>query len=358
MQLLNPKLLTPLVLALLTLAVTVPQTGAQSIYATPYAFTNFAGLAGAQGYMDDTGSAARFFHPEGLALDSAGNVYVGDENNVIRIITPAGVVTTLAGNPGVPGSADGQGSAAGFYGPDGVAVDSATNVYVADYFNHTIRKIDPAGNVTTLAGSPGVHGSADGQGSAALFYYPYGVAVDKATNVYVVDQFNNTIRKIDPAGNVTTLAGSPNAAGSADGTGSAARFNSPEHVALDAAGNLYVGEFNNDTLRMITPAGVVTTLAGSPGATGSTDGIGSTALFSALQGVAVDSAGDIYVADCNNHRISKGSILRPPILMLSWSVGGKLQSATNVLGPWVDVPNSSSPVIEQPTGPQNFYRVR
>ena len=161
-------------------------------------------------------------------MDSAGNVYVADSaNNTIRKVTPAGVVTTLAGLAGSCGSADGTGSAARFYCPAGVAVDSAGNVYVADMHNNTIRKVTPAGVVTTLAGLAGSPGSADGTGSAARFNDPYGVAVDSAGNVYVADTGNNTIRKVTPGGVVTTLAGLAGSAGSADGTGSAARFDYP-----------------------------------------------------------------------------------------------------------------------------------
>ena len=166
------------------------------------------GLAGSYGSADGTGSAARFYCPCGVAVDSAGNVYVADsDNHTIRKVTPGGVVTTLAGLAGSSGSADGTGSAARFYDPYGVAVDSAGNVYVADYRNHTIRKVTPGGVVTTLAGLAGSSGSADGTGSAARFYYPYGVAVDSAGNVYVADTCNNTIRKVTPGGVVTTLAG-------------------------------------------------------------------------------------------------------------------------------------------------------
>ena len=170
--------------------------------------TTLAGLAGSQGSADGTGSAARFAWPIGVAVDSTGNVYVADNgNDTIRKVTPAGVVTTLAGLAGSSGSADGTGSAARFYGPSGVAVDSAGNVYVADTGNYTIRKVTPAGVVTTLAGLAGTEGSADGTGSAARFSYPSGVAVDSAGNVYVADTGNNTIRKVTPAGVVTTLAG-------------------------------------------------------------------------------------------------------------------------------------------------------
>src|SRR5207253_1773206 len=151
----------------------------------------------------------------------------------IRQVTPAGVATTLAGSPGKSGSADGTGSAARFYGPFGVAVDSAGNVYVADKYNDTIRQVTPGGVVTTLAGLAGNDGSADGTGSAARFYCPVGVAVDSAGNVYVAAYHNDTIRQVTSAGVVTTLAGSAGKGGSADGTGSAARFYNPSGVAVD-----------------------------------------------------------------------------------------------------------------------------
>src|SRR5439155_300549 len=157
-------------------------------------------------------------------------------------ITPAGVVTTLAGLAVNPGSDGGTGSAARFSQPSGVATDSSGNVYVADSCNSTIRQITPAGVVTTLAGLAGNTGSDDGTGSAARFYYPYGVATDSSGNVYVADYFNSTIRKITPTGVVTTLAGLAGITGSADGTGSAARFNNTSGVATDSSGNVYVAD--------------------------------------------------------------------------------------------------------------------
>jgi streptogramin lyase len=268
--------------------------------------TTLAGTAGAYGSADGTGSAARFDYPSGVAVDGSGNVYVTDSNNnTIRKITPAGAVTTLAGTAGAYGSADGTGSAARFQYPSGVAVDASGNVYVADTYNHTIRKITPAGAVTTLAGTAGLSGSADGTGSAARFWYPYGVAVDGSGNVYVADTRNYTIRKITPAGVVTTLAGTAGARGSADGTGSAARFANPYGVAVDGSGNVYVADTDNDTIRKITPAGVVTTLAGTAGSVGSADGTGSAARFYFPEGVAVDASGNVYVADSYNSTIRK-----------------------------------------------------
>jgi len=228
--------------------------------------TTLAGLAGSSGSADGTGSAARFYNPYGVAVDSAGNVYVADTDNcTIRKVTPGGVVTTLAGLAGNRGSADGTGSAARFYNPFGVAVDSAGTVYVADSRNHTIRKVTPGGMVTTLAGLATSPGSADGTGSAARFYGPMGVAVDSAGNVYVADSSNYTIRKVTPGGVVTTLAGLAGNRGSADGTGSDARFYCPWGVAVDSAGNVYVADSLNHTIRKVTPSGVVTTLAGAAG---------------------------------------------------------------------------------------------
>ena len=178
-------------------------------------------------------------------------------------------MTTLAGSPGQSGSAMAPAAPPGSDLPYGVAVDSAGNVYVADYANYTIRKMTPAGVVTTLAGSPGQSGSSDGTGSNARFYYPSGVAVDSTGNVYVADNYNSTIRKVTPAGVVTTLAGSPRQTGTNDGVGSNARFNSPYGVAVDSAGNVYVADTGNSTIRKVTPAGVVTTLAGWSGHHGS-----------------------------------------------------------------------------------------
>jgi streptogramin lyase len=267
--------------------------------------TTLAGTAGAYGSADGTGSAARFYYPAGVAVDGSGNVYVADSGSTIRTITPAGVVTTLAGTAGASGSADGTGSAARFNVPKGVAVDGSGNVYVADTSNHTIRKITPAGGVTTLAGTAGAYGSADGTGSAARFYYPEGVAVDASGNVYVADAGNNTIRKITPAGVVTTLAGTARLQGSADGTGSAARFYYPRGVAVDGSGNVYVADTQNSTIRAITPAGAVTTLAGTAGSPGSADGTGSAARFYYPYGVAVDGSGTVYVADSWNYTIRK-----------------------------------------------------
>ncbi len=326
-----------------------------------YAFTNFAGLPGQPGSTDGTGSDARFNQPLGVAVDMTGNVYVADQFNcTIRRITPAGEVTTLAGAAGRLGSADGTGSAArfgapvgvavdswervrgrpdqlrdssdhcrgggddadgtdlapgsgartgspaGFLWPYGVAVDGSGNVYVADTGSQTILQILPGDMVTTLAGLAWTVGSTDGMGSGARFDQPSGVAVGSAGVLYVADWWNHTIRQVTAAGVVTTLAGLPGQGGSVDGTGSGARFDYPAGVAADSAGNVFVADSLNDTIRQVTPAGVVTTLAGLAGNPGSADGIGSAARFFGPCGVALDGAGNIYVADTANHRISKG----------------------------------------------------
>ena len=268
--------------------------------------TTLAG--GTTGSADGTNSTAQFASPTGVAVDSDGNVYVADlGNHTIRKITPAGVVTTLAGLAGYMGSVDGTNSAARFADPSGVAVDADGNVYVADTGNYTIRKVTPGGVVTTLAGLAGHSASVDGTGSDARFGYPTGVAVDSIGNVYVVDNYYHTIRKIAPGNIVTTFAGLAGVLGSADGTGSAARFFYPYGVAVDSAGNVYVADTDNATIRKITPDRVVTTLAGLAGRAGGVDGTGSAARFYYPHGVTVDSAGNVYVADYENYTIRKGT---------------------------------------------------
>ncbi|PLP97553.1 hypothetical protein CYJ10_26965 [Cupriavidus pauculus] len=258
--------------------------------------------SGSSGAANGIGAAASFYFPFGVAVDASGNVYVADQgNNLIRKITPTGVVSTLAGS-GSSGSADGTGAAASFSYPYGVAVDASGTVYVADTFNHEIRKITSTGVVSTLAGS-GSSGSADGTGTAASFSTPFGVAVDASGNVYVADQGNQLIRKITPTGVVSTLAGS-GSLGSTDGIGTAASFNAPSGIAVDASGNVYVVDQGSHAIRKITPTGVVSTLAGS-GSSGSADGIGTAASFSSPFGVAVDASANVYVADQGSHAIRK-----------------------------------------------------
>ena len=251
------------------------------------AVTTMAGTAGSSGATDGTGAAARFSNPAGVAVDGSGSVYVADyANNTLRKITSAGAVTTIAGAAANSGSVDGTGASARFNGPSGVAVDGSGTVYVADQSNHVIRKITSGGVVTTLAGTSGSIGSTDATGAAARFYGPYGLAVDGAGNVYVAELFNSTIRMITPAGAVTTVAGTAGSSGSTDATGASARFTNPTGVAVDGAGNLYVADYSNQTIRKVTSAGVVTTLAGTAGSQGSADGTGAAARFRYPVGIA------------------------------------------------------------------------
>lgn len=259
---------------------------AQSTY-EPYTFITLAGSAGQIGSADGINSAARFNWPMWVAVDRTGNLYVADwGNHTIRQLASSGAVTTLAGLAGTPGIADGTGSAARFNGPMGLAVDDPGNLFLADWGNHTIRQITPSGVVRTLAGLAGSSGSEDGTSSSARFNHPAGVAVDNAGNLFVADSANYTIRKVTPAGVVTTMAGLAGSGGKADGTGSAARFRKPYGIAVDNEGNVYVADKDSYTIRRVTPAGIVTTLAGST--FGNADGIGTAASFLGPTGLALD----------------------------------------------------------------------
>lgn len=270
------------------------------------AVSTFVGSAAQTGNADGQGSAARFDHPMGVAVDGAGNIYVMDTSSqTIRLVSPAGIVSTRAGTTGLGGRADGVGAAARFFYATGIAATSTGTVYVADTGNHALRVMTASGAVGTLAGSAGLSGSADGTGSAALFAYPAGIALDGSGNVFVADHDNDVIRKITPGGSVTTFAGAAGLPGSADGVGGAARFSDPTAVAVDGGGNVFVADAGNSTIRKITAGGSVTTFAGLAGVGGSADGVGSAARFNAPQGVAADSVGNVYVADTNNNTVRK-----------------------------------------------------
>jgi sugar lactone lactonase YvrE len=263
--------------------------------------STFAGAAGSSSTLDGNGAAARFKSPAGMACDTAGNLYVSDAvDHVIRKITPAGDVTIFAGAAGQSGETNATGPAARFNQPYGLAVDSSGNVYVADYGNRVIRKITTAGVVTTLAGTAGASGATDGTGSAARFNLPIDVAIDAAGVLYVSDYGNHNVRKLTATGVVTTLAGSATNSGSADGTGTAARFNRPFGLAADASGNVYVADFSNHTVRKVTPAGVVTTLGGAPGSFGSSDAIGAEARLWSPSKIAIDASGRLFVTEYGN----------------------------------------------------------
>lgn len=230
------------------------------------------------GYIDGNKKDARLGNPLSSARDAAGNIYIADaNNNAIRKLAPDGAITTFAGN-GDLGAKDGKGRAATFNYPTGVVIAASGNMYVADYGNCLIRKITPDGTVTTLAGT-GAPGHDNGVGKLASFNLPYGLTVDKAENVYVADSYNNLIRKITPAGVVTTIAGVLNG-GNIDGPGATASFRVPYGIAIDSRGNLFVADKFNGNIRKITPNNTVSTFA-----------TGSLFLPNA---VAVDSLNNVY----------------------------------------------------------------
>jgi len=264
--------------------------------------TTLAG-SGTGTFADGTGAAASFYYPAGIAVLSDGTIVVADaSNHRIRLVTPLGVVTTLAGS-GSPNFADGTGTAASFKSPNEVAVLPNGTIVVADQNNHRIRLVTyPGGVVTTLAGS-GTGTFADGTGTAASFNFPQGVAVLPSGMIVVADYLNHRIRLVDPtSGVVTTLAG--RSVGYADGTGTVASFNGPSGVdVIPSSGVIVVADKNNHRIRLVTPAGVVTTLAGS-GSPAFTDGTGTAASFNGPCGVAVDPFADrVYVGDTSNNRI-------------------------------------------------------
>lgn len=291
--------------------------------------TTFAG-SGAYGSTDGTGAMAQFRNPEHIATDGT-YLYVADTSNdtIRKIVVATGEVSTLAGAAFNAGSADGAGATAQFTGPRGVTTDGA-HLYIADTGNSTIRKIVIAtGAVTTLAGTALTQGSTDGTGTNALFNDPTDVTTD-GTNLYVVDTNNATIRKIVIAtGVVTTLAGTVLNHGYADGTGTAALFNYPYGIATDGS-NLYVAEFGNHTIRRIVIAtGDVTTLAGTAGSAGSTDGTGIAALFSNPGAITTDGA-NLYVADTASHTVRRIAIGTRVVTTLAGTPGS--QGATDGTG--------------------------
>lgn len=262
-------------------------------------------------------SAPLFPRPSGISTDGLGNFYVTDEVNHtvsrgqwidldLRVngLPQHLVVTPVAGNPGYAGAADGTGTGALFNHPVGVVMLPSGGVLVGDAANGTLRQVAANGVTTTLAGDSGSRGNTDGTGAAARFAMPLGVARAQDGTCYVADSASHTVRRVTPGGAVTTFAGSPGNAGAADGTGSAARFNNPSGVAVDGAGNVYVADTGNNLIRKITPFGVVTTIAGVPGVAGAQDGAGGQATFNGPTGIAVTSAGGlIFVADTGNSTV-------------------------------------------------------
>ena len=285
--------------------------------------TTLSGTAGSGGFVDGVGGAARFNRPRGIVADGAGTLYVADsDNNRLRVVAEGnGAVSTLAGSSF--GTVDGAGAGASFAGPMALALDGTGNLYCADGWGHTIRKVVLAGAaVSTIAGAAGGDGLRDGAGAAALFNRPHGIAVD-GTTLYVADKVNNVIRRIDLTTNrVSTLAGSGNA-GAVDGVGAAAQLNGPFGLASDGNGTLYVADAQNQTIRKIDLAtATVSTIAGTAQQGGSTDGTGAAARFNTPTSLAI-GGGALYIADLNNHTVRKLVIATGAVTTLAGTAGAK-----------------------------------
>jgi hypothetical protein len=271
-----------------------------------YTFQLFAGMPGVIGTDDGTGMAARFQNPHAIAADRNGNLYVADTgNHIVRKITPLAEVSTFAGLPGVPGTNDGTGQGARFYLPEGICVDNKGNVFVAEIGNHTIRRINPDGVVSTLAGLAGSTGTNDGAGSDARFNVPVTVSVDGNGFLYVGDYWNHSVRVINPLGVVSTLAGLGGFSGTQNGPAAEARFNHPHTCLPDGQGNVYVADLANRTVRKISAGGFVSTFAGLPGYSGTNDGPGTFARFAGPWGIALEASGNLLVTDRENNTIRR-----------------------------------------------------
>ncbi len=262
--------------------------------------TTFAGT-GAIGMGNGDVTTATFKFPDAAVTDSNGNIFITDQSNhVIRKITPEGIVSTFAGT-GSFGSNDGDGATASFYFPAGITVDSDNNLYIADFGNNKVRKITPDGTVSTFAGT-GVAGAQDGTALSATFYGLTGVAMDSQNNLFVADYYNNKIRKIDALGNASTFAGT-GIAGSNDGTATETTFNHPATISIDSNDHLFLTDENNNKIRKISPEGTTATYAGN-GTVGSDEGSALTASFNHPTGLVVDGT-VVYVSDYENHKIRR-----------------------------------------------------
>ena len=256
-------------------------------------------IAGSQtprfGYRDGTGPRARFNATVAVACDREGNAYILDvPNDVIRKVTTTGLVTTLAGKANTPGYRDGTGAGARFRNPEGIVFAPDGNLYVTD-LPGSVRRVTTAGVVTTIAGAK-LSGYADGSGKAARFNQPHGITCDPDGNLYVADTVNAVIRKVTPDVTVTTIAGKPGVAKWRDGSRTTARLKQPFSIARDASGDLFVSDWT-DTIRMVRPDGSIVTIAGKPYTNGSANGTGSAARFKEpIMGIACDSQGQVFVA--------------------------------------------------------------
>lgn len=238
----------------------------------------------------------------GIALGGDGSIYIADaDQQIVRKVTPLGLMTTFAGT-GTLGAVDGTIASAQFNAPTGIAVDSSGIVYIGDQLNYTIRKITPEGIVSTLAGSAGLKGAADGKGAAARFWDVSEITMDRTGAIIVADKGNSAIRRVSPDGVVTTIAGALPIRGSQDGALLTSRFFSPSGLARDTAGNIYLGDTSNFIVRKISGTSEVSTFAGKAGLNGKDDGFGASARFAAPQSLATDQQGNVYVADYSRIR--------------------------------------------------------
>jgi len=329
-------------------------------------WVTIAGSAEEPGSADGSGADARFSQPMGIAIDEADNVYIADTaNQTIRRMSPNGrkwIVTTIAGRPGLRGSADGTNGAARFNEPAGIALGKAGALFVVDSLNHTIRKIARSGTnwvVTTIAGLAGTNGFRDGTNHIARFNGPLGIAADRSDTLYVADTLNQTIREIKPIGTnwvVKTIAGSPLHPGKTDGVWLAAQFNQPTGVASDTSGNVYVADSMNSTIRQLRPFGsnwMTRTIAGFALLSGSTDGANFWARFAAPSGISIDNSNNLYVTDFGNHTIRKISPVGTNWIVSTWG-GSAGASGTNEASGIYARFNSPRAIAVSTTG-TNYY---
>jgi len=348
-------------------------------YNTPYIISTLAGNAiSGPGYQNGTGTDASFYQPYGIVADTSGNVYVADGGNcVVRKITSSGVVSTIAGTPGMSGSSDGNGTAAlfgflsgiaidssgnlyvtdktyntvrklrpngsswiastivppgaGLNQPIGLTIDSQNNIFVDDTSNCVIRKISPSGNLSVFAGTMGKVGATNAVGTSASFSSPTGIAIDNANNLYVTDCGANTIRMITPSGVVTTLGGYLGSPGFLDGplNNTTGQFDHPFGIAVSSAGNIAISDASGTIIRQISTLSTVSSLAGKPGISGRSDGTGSAVSFYNVTGITFDSSGNIFMADMGASTIRKGylpSAVLPPVITSSLSATGTTNS--------------------------------
>ena len=271
--------------------------------------TTFAGT-GERGFGGDGGPAiqAQLDAPTGVAVDGAGNLYIADRNNSrIRKVDSIGTITTIAGGGGF-GEDGGPAIQARLSLPYSVAVDGAGNLYIADQYNNRIRRVDSTGTITTIAGTGELgFGGDGGPATQARLFLPYGVAVDGAGNLYIADQYNHRIRKVDSTGTITTIAGTGERRFGGDGGPAIqAQLDEPTGVVVDGAGNLYIADLANHRIRKVDSTGTITTIAGTgEQGFGGNDGPASQAHLFFPIAVAVDGAGTLYIADVGNHRIRK-----------------------------------------------------